>query len=147
MLDTRRWSEINAVVGQIAPGALTAATYLTEAIDMQKWRQVAFVILDGTLGASATVDFSVKASATSGGSYAALTNAKAITQFVKASNDGSIAIVEVRSSDVAKDSKRYIKGELVVGTATSGCTVLAFGTLARQVPLTSDDLAAVAQIV
>lgn len=147
MNDTRRFSERAAIVGRIPPAANAAATYLTEAIDMSKWRRVAFIVVNGTLGASATVDFSVKASATSGGSYAALTNAKAITQFVKATDDNKIAIVEVLDTDVSKDSKQFIKGEMIVGTAASGSMVIALGLDPRDVPVTSDDLSNVAQIV
>ena len=67
------FSEDWAVVGMVDPDANTAATYLTAAIDMTDWEQLAVITMVGTLGAAATVVTTVTASATSGGTYATVT--------------------------------------------------------------------------
>lgn len=142
-----RISERMAIVGVIDPDANAAGTALTAAIDMSKWGRVAFVVMTGDMGSSGTLDFSVTQSATSGGSYTALSPAKAITQLTQAgTDDNKQVILEVRAEDLT-EGMRYIKGNFVTGTATgdSGAIALAFDP--RNVPVTSDDLSTVDEIV
>lgn len=121
------WEKL-PVVEVIQPQSITAGAtgVLTGAIDMQKYSRVTAILLSGTLGASGTLDLSATASATSGGTYAALSG-KAITQMVKASNDSDVAIIEVDAGDVAAVSKRYVKFHAVAGTAAATSALVVLG--------------------
>lgn len=117
----------------IHTAAQTAATYLTSAVDMVKFRKVVFVIDLGVLGSSATVDFQITAATTSGGAYTAVAGT-AITQVLQASSGSSkYAFVEI-SADFLESTQgygyRYIKGSLIVGVATSQVAVIVFGACA-----------------
>jgi hypothetical protein len=137
-----------AVVGVIQPQAITAGAtgVLTAAIDMKDWERLIVIAQSGTLGTSGKLDVAAVASATSGGTYAALTG-KAATQLVKATDDNKIVVIEVTQDDVAKVSKRYVKINMVATTAdaTSGCVVL--GVPASYKKASDNDIAAVAEIV
>jgi hypothetical protein len=136
------------VVGVIQPQAIAfgATGVLTDAIDMQDWERLIFIASSGTLGSSGTLDVKAVASATSGGSYAALTG-KSATQLVKATDDSKIVVIEVDQTDVAKVSKRFVKFHMISGTAnaTSGGVVL--GVPASYGKGSDADLAAVAEIL
>ncbi len=125
--ESRVWEKL-PVIEVIQPQAITAGAtgVLTGAIDMTKYSRVIAVLLSGTLGASGTLDFKAVASATSGGTYAAITG-KAITQMVKASNDNDVAIIEVDAGDVAALSKQYLKFNAVAGTANATSAVVVLG--------------------
>lgn len=116
------------VVEVIQPQAIAfgATGVLTGAIDMQKYSRVMAVLMSGTLGSSGTLDMSATASATSGGSYEALTG-KEITQLVKATNDNDVIILEVDDGDLAKVEKRYLKFKVVAGTANATSALLVLG--------------------
>ncbi len=143
-----RVSDKLAVVGVIQPQAITAGAtgVLTAAIDMKDWERLICVAQSGTLGTSGTLDIAAQASATSGGTYVALTG-KSATQLVKATDDSKVVVIEVTQDDLAKVEKRYVKFNMVAGTAnaTSGCVVL--GVPASYKKASDNDLAAVAQIV
>lgn len=136
------------VIGVIQPQAITAGAtgVLTAAIDMKDWERVVCVAQSGTLGTSGTLDVAAVASATSDGTYVALTG-KSATQLVKATGDSKVVVVEVGQDDVAAVSKRYVKFHMVAGTAnaTSGCVVL--GVPASYGTGSGSDLAAVAEIL
>jgi hypothetical protein len=121
---------------------------LTGAVDLSKWRQVMFIIDSGTLGASGTLDFQVKASTTSGGTYTAIPNT-AITQLVVASNNNQYAIVSVKAESVSALGLSYafIKGSLLPGTAAANSSVTVLGEAVRFEPVTDIDATTVAQIV
>lgn len=112
----------------IQPQVITsgATGVLTGAIDMQKYSRVMAVLMSGTLGSSGTLDMSATASATSNGTYVALTG-KAITQLVKASNDNDVVVLEVDAGDLAKVEKRYLKFNVVAGTANATSALLVLG--------------------
>lgn len=136
------------VIGVIQPQAITAGAtgVLTAAIDMKDWERIICVAQSGTLGTSGTLDVAAVASATSGGTYAALTG-KSATQLVKATDDNKVVVLEVTQEDLAKVSKRYVKIHMVAGTAnaTSGCVVL--GVPSSYGKGSDGDLAAVAEIL
>lgn len=133
------------LIGQLSPASVSASTVLTASIDMSKHRRCLFIIQTGVLGASATIDFSITQSATSGGSYVAISPALAITQLVKASNDNNIAMIEIAAEQLTP-GQRFIKGNLVVGTAASIVGVIALASDDRYHPA-ADNLAAVVQVI
>jgi hypothetical protein len=147
MQTTQKAWEMLPVVGIIDPDAYTAATYLTGAIDMSKYEQVMFIVMVGTMASTSTVDFSVTESDASGGTYAAMSPAKAITQLTEAGTDSDKQVVVVVRADDLTDGKRYIKGSMVVGTAASDSGVVAIGLFPRYTPSTDIDLTTVDEIV
>lgn len=135
-----------AVIGTIDPDANTAATYLTDAIDMADYDQVAFVVMNGTL--AGTMDFKVTQATTSGGTYKDVTGA-AITQIADSpvttqSDSQQIVTVDQTALDMDNDY-RYVKGSLTCG-ATNDSAVIAIGR-AKKKPASDSDLASVSEIV
>ena len=83
---TQLFTEALAVAADgIHSASQSASEKLTGPVDLSKFRQVLFVIDSGTLGASGTLDFQVKGSNASGGTYTAISGT-AITQLVKATD-------------------------------------------------------------
>lgn len=145
---SNRLSQQLALVATIDPQSVGVGTSDSDAVDMATFRRCAFVVLTGVLGASATVDFKLRWSATSGGTYADITG-KAITQLVKASHDNSQAIVEITAEELltADATARFVKGRITVGTAASIVGVVALADTARYVPASDFDLASNVQIL
>ncbi len=142
---TEKMGERLPIVGQISPASYSAGTQLTAAIDMANVRRVAFIVQTGVLGTSATVDFKITGSATSGGTYADVTG-RSLTQIVKASGDNKLALLEVTAEQVGAQGWRYIKGSLTVGTAASIVGVIALGDGLRTSEAGEFDLAGVVEI-
>jgi hypothetical protein len=148
---TAQISEQLAVVGVIDPDAYAANTYLTGAIDMSEYRKVMFIVQVGTLGTSATIDFTIQESATSGGTYTDVggdgTATHAIAQVTQAGTDQSDTqhIIEIDASEMGA-GMRYLKGELVVGTAASDAAVLAVAAPTRYQPVAHMDSVTVAEV-
>lgn len=141
---TSKFSERWGIVGVINPGAQTAAEKLTAAIDTSLYHDLVAVVASGTMGTSATIDATFKASATSGGTYAAITG-KSITQLVKASHDNKQVLVNLRCDEIPSQ-KRYVKFSMTPGTATSDAAVLVLGR-PRYAPATDGDLSSVVEAV
>jgi hypothetical protein len=138
-----------ALVGQIAPASFSAGTTEISAIDMSYFRRIMFVIQCGVL-TSATVDFKVKACATSGGTYVDVAGPLSITQITTSTK---IAELEVKdetlaaASSTAGVSYRFVGGRLTVGGTSALVAVTVWGSVARSKPLTPQNLAAVTQVV
>jgi hypothetical protein len=143
---TERLSEKLAVVACIDPDAYTATTYASDNVDMKYHRRVMFIVQAGDLGASATIDFKVQASADGSTGWADL-DGKAITQLTQAgTDDNKQAIVEVTAEGLPA-GKRYLRGYLTVGTATSDAGVIALADVSRYEPGNAFDLDSVDEIV
>lgn len=141
-------SENVAVLATIDPDAYGTGDQTTDVIDMRYWREVMFVVMAGTLGSSATLDFVVAGSAVVGMTSSATITGKSITQLTEAGTDSDKqAIIRVSAEEVAAQGFRYIQGTLSVGTATSDAGVIAIGTHARYNPASDFDLASVDEIV
>lgn len=142
---TERLSEQLAIVGTIDPGAYTEAAYSTDTVDMRYHRRALFIVMAGTLGSSATLDFKVQESADDS-NWSDLTG-KSITQLTQAGTDSDKqAIVEVAAEEITS-TKRYIKGVMTVGTATSDCGVIVLADCTRYNPANAYDLSSVDEIV
>lgn len=143
-LTTKQYEEYS-VVGIIDPDAYTAGEQLTAAIDMSKWADIMAIVMAGDLGTNATLDGAFKASATSGGTYAAIT-AKAITQLTEAGTDSNKqAIIHLRGDEMPA-GKTWVKLSMTVGTATSDAGAIVLGRPFVK-PATLSDLAAVDEVV
>lgn len=136
----QRMFESLAVVATAGPVSQAAGTLDTDVIDMQRWQRVLFIFQTGVLTATNTTDFAIFASATSGGTYAAVAG-KAITQLLAAGGNGRCAMVEIDAKDLLALGKRYIKGRVTVATAAGLVSVIALGTNNRSEPYaaTEDD--------
>lgn len=134
-----------AVVAAIDPDAYATGTQGTDSIDMLYRDRVAFIVMAGTLGTNATIDFKVQESA-DGSTWSDLSG-KAITQLTDAgTDDDKQAIVEV-AADEMSSGKRYLRGVLTVGTAASDAAVIAVAGDHRYEPASDYDLASVDEIV
>lgn len=140
---TNKVTEETAIVATITPASNSAATYLTGAVDMSLYRRVVFVFHGGAISGGATVDFKLRSSATSGGTYADITG-KAITQITSGSEN--IAQIEVTMADLAA-GHRYVKGSLTIGTAAHVCGVKAYARIGRNKPESAGNVATVVQTV
>ncbi len=131
----------------IDPDAYTTGTQ-TATVDMKLHRRVMFIVMAGTLGSSATIDFLVYGSAFSNMASAGAITGKAITQLTQAGTDSDKqAIVEVTAEEVAAQGYRYIRGSLLIGTQTSDAGVVALADYSRYTPASENDLASVDEIV
>lgn len=140
-----RLSESLAVVATIDPDAYDTGTQGTDSVDMRYHNRVMFIVMVGTLGTSGTVDFKVQESA-DGSTWSDLSG-KAITQLTDAgTDDDKQAIVEVAASEMGA-GKRYLRGVLTIGTATSDAAVIAIAGQDRYPPASDYDLSSVDEIV
>jgi hypothetical protein len=108
---------------------------------------VLFIVDAGTLGASATLDFQVKGSSTSGGTYTAISGTS-ITQLTQAGSGSSkYALVEIRVEQLAALNLGYnfLKGSLTIGTAASGAAVIVLADVSRFEPASAYNATSVAQ--
>ncbi len=140
-------SERIAVVGTVDPQTVANAAVLTDAVDMALWHEVIFVLALGDMAAE-TIDFGIYESATSGGSYTAISN-KAATQLAAhaSNNDNKQIVISVKASQLSA-GMRYIKGRAITGNSTGGpACILALGLKPRYGPGSDDDLSSVVQIV
>ncbi|WP_422929196.1 hypothetical protein [Singulisphaera sp. PoT] len=146
MSTTQLLTEALAVAADgLHASAVSVGTGTTGAIDLGTFGQVLFVIDTGTLGASATVDFAVVGSSTSGGSYSAISGTS-ITQ-INASGKYALVLVTAEKIQSLGTGIRYIKGQVTVGTATSTVSILALGVLTDYEPASANNPAAVVQTV
>src|SRR5205807_4949976 len=102
-MQTEQMSQGLAVVGYIAPISHSVATDVTITnIDMKLYKRILVILQNGVMGASGTHDMKLRESKTSGGTYQDITSA-AITQLVKASDDGHIACIEIRDDQRSEE--------------------------------------------
>ena len=139
----RRFADEWAIVATIDPDAHTTGEKLSDEIDMGDYYEIAAVLLLGDLGSSATIDFALQGSTTSGGTYADITG-KIATQLTQAgTDDDKQVIIHLRADE---QTRRYVKAAIDVGTATSDCGAVVFGR-PRTLPGTDSDLATVDEVL
>ena len=143
-----RLSQALALVDCIDPDAYTTGTQDGDIIDMSKHARVVFIVMAGTLGSSATLNFAVWGSAASTMTSQALITGKSITALTQAGTDSDKqAIVEVTAEEVGAQGYRYIQGTLTIGVATSDAGVVTLADHSRYAPASESDLASVDEIV
>lgn len=133
-----------AVVSQIVPLLRDNLTDVRgDAIDMSLFSEVMCVFQMGVT--DITMDFNVKESATSGGTYTLVTGKSATQQ--AATDDNEIVIISVKAEELS-NGMRYLKPEMDIGDGVAGantsCIVLG---KAVYKPATGHDLSGVAQVV
>ena len=144
----QRLSEALAIVDCIDPDVYTTGDYTGDVVDMQLHRRVMFIVMAGTLGSSAKIDFLVYGSTASNMASPGALTGKAITQLTQASTDSDKqAVVEVTAEEVIAQGYRYIRGTMTVTTATSDAGVLTLADFSRYSPASEYDLSSVDEIV
>lgn len=142
-----RMSERDAIVACIDPDAYGTGSYAGDVIDMLYFERVIFVVMVGTLGALAVVNFAVQESILTGGAYAAMSPAKAITALTQAgTDDDKQAVVEVKADELTP-GYRFLRGVLTITINTADAGVVALADTARWKPASNWDLASVDEIV
>jgi hypothetical protein len=122
--------EVTANLAEILPVAQTAGTVLSASFTMAEFRHVVAEILVGTPGSGGTVNAQFLASATSGGTYAAVPGT-AIAQVSAA----GIARIEMRGDRVnALGVGPYFKLQVVVAVATTPIAATVTGADCRTQP-------------
>ncbi|KKL46550.1 hypothetical protein LCGC14_2344430 [marine sediment metagenome] len=144
-------SEVAAVLATIDPDANSNATYLSDAIDMSRFDAILAVILVGTMAGTSTINASFTQATASGGTYKAISPAKAMTalsQAVSPDDSDKQVLMNLRAEELDIDhGYRYVKLSLVVGVAESDCGAVVLGFGSRFGPAYDNDLASVAEIV
>jgi hypothetical protein len=133
-----------AIVGTIDPQTGNGGEYLSDEVDMSKFHEVMALVVIGDIGSSGTVDGSLQAASTSGGSYSAITG-KSITQLTASgSDDNKQVVINCRGDETG--GKRYVK----LGITCSAHNSLICGVIlarGRIQPSSDDDLASVDEIL
>lgn len=141
-------AESFGVVGCIDPDAYATGATNDDVVDMRYFEEVMYVVMAGTLGSSATIDFAVYGDTASNGAFSTLITGKSITQLTEAGTESDKqAIVRVTAEEVAAQGLRYLRGKLTVGAATSDCGVVTLASPSAYEPVTAYDLSSVSEVV
>jgi len=141
-------SEMVAVLLSHSPQSQAVGTVNTSSVDVSKFHTIMAVLQTGTLGASATVDFSLQQALDTSGTSNKGIGGKAITQIVKASGDDKQAIINLRVSDLDVEGKfNCVRMKIIVGTAASLVSAQLYGIGPRMAPASDSNPATVVQVV
>jgi hypothetical protein len=103
---------------KIAPISQGAGTVTTGWLSMQTVDEILAVISCGVLGASATVDAKLQQATDAAGTGVKDVTSKAITQLVKATDDGKSAQINCRSDEL-DNNFAFVRLSVTVGAAAS----------------------------
>lgn len=143
-----RPSEFIAFLTGISPQSLAAGTLNGSWVDMANIGQILAILRTGTLGASATVDFSLQQAQDSSGTGAKNIAGKAVTQIVKATGDDKTAMINLRSTELDTEGGfRFMRLKIIVGTAASLVSASLLGTSTRYKPADAFNDSSVVQVV
>ena len=138
-----------AIVGTIDPTAITtAATHWFDAVDMDVFEKVAFIVQTNTVAANTTMVLTAygdAASATGGMSVAVATS----TTLSGTAHSDSQIWIEVDTEDMNPDGRdRYCRAKVVVGGTAGTATFsgLALAGHCRYQPASANDLTTVVEI-
>lgn len=141
-------SEIVALLQSHSPQSQAAGTVNTNCVSVAGFHTIMAVLETGTLGASATVDFSLQQATDTSATGVKNITGKAITQIVKASGDDKQAIINLRVSDLdVEGGFDCVRMKITVGTATSAVAAQLFGIGPRMAPASDSNPASVVQVV
>jgi hypothetical protein len=144
------FAEACSVLGYIVPAHATAATYTSGWVDVSLFQKFGAIITVGTLGASATLTAKLEQATSSGGAGVKDITGKAISGLTQTPTDNSTSqqIINCRSDELdVANGFRYVRINVVVGTATSDFGALLMGLDCKYGPATDHDNATVTQSV
>lgn len=146
-------SERLHIVATIDPDNYAASTYASDVWDMQKYRQAMVICMSGAVAATGTLDWKLKESATSNGTFTTYTGKGTATAHSTTYTD-SQSIINISSKELAATTitgARWCKLHMTVGTTTvfAGAIVLASESRFREpwTTISYADLATVIEIV
>jgi hypothetical protein len=143
-------SERAAVIAVIDPDVTAASTVTSAYVGMDLFNQVMAVVMAGTLGSSATLDFKLVQATDSSGTSSKDITGKAITQLTQGGTDNSDdqAIINCRAEELDVDNGfSHVAMTMTVGTATSDAGAILLGMASRFAPASDNDVASVQEIV
>lgn len=114
----------------------------SDEIDMSKWSEVMIIIALGVLNDSATNTVTVKDSATSGGSFTAISGK---SQAIVGTDDAKQFIISVKAEEM-NSGARYLKVTQNNSAHSQLMAIIVLGR-ARYKPATDDDLSSVQTVV
>lgn len=141
-------SDESAIIGVISPVSQGVGSAVTGWIDISNFNAFQSLVSVGVLGTAATVDAKIQQANTSAGGAAKDITGKAITQLVKATDDGKIGLIDVFASELdINNGFRWIQLSITVAAAASlvSCTVR--GVHSRYNPASDANIAAVKSII
>lgn len=141
-------SEAAAIVATVDPDALAVGAISSDYVNMANFDQVLALVMAGVLGAAATLDAKLEQAQDSSGTGVKDITGKAITQLVKATDDGKQAIINCRAQELdINNGFSFVRLTMTVGAAISdgGGAILGMGP--RYGPASDNDLASVAEII
>ena len=140
-------SERAAIIATVDPQTVANSEQLSDAVDMLKWGEILAILLTGNMAAE-TIDFELQASATSGGTYAAITGKQATQLAAHATNNDNVQLAINLKAEEMPTGKRYVKARAITGGATGGpAAVVVLGMRPKYAPGSDDDLASVKEIL
>lgn len=141
-------SERAAVVAVIDPDANAAGALTSSWVDMSQYRSVMAILQSGTLGTSGTLDFKLQQATDSSGTGNKDITGKAITQFVKASNDDDQAIINCKSEELdVQNDFAFVAMVHTMAVATGDSSAIMLGFDPVHHPANLNDLASVQEII
>ena len=141
-------SEVAAVIGTVDPDVLTAAAHTSDYVSAADFESIMAIVMAGVLGTAATVDAKLVQATDSSGTGSKDITGKAITQLVKATDDGKQAIINCRAEELdLVNNFTHVALTITVGTASSDGAGILLGLNPRMAPASDNDLADVAEIV
>jgi hypothetical protein len=148
MLASLRPSQNIAILATLAPASQAAGTYTTGWIAAAQFEAFLAVVQNGVLGASATIDAKMQQAQDSGGTGAKDITVTAMTQNVKATDDGKVNLINLLQRDLdLSNGFGYLRLSITVGTAASLVGGLILGVNERYAPAASNNASAVKQVV
>lgn len=142
-------SEAAAVAATIDPDAYTAGTYVSDYVDVSKFRRLMAVVMAGDLGTNATLDAKLRQATDASGTGVKDISGKAITQLTQAGSDSDKqAVINLDQSELdIANGFAFVCLSMTVATATSDAGGLIMGFDAAIEPASDNDLSSVDEIV
>lgn len=148
MFPNAKISEQLAVLAAIDPVSQGVGTISTGWISAANFERFQATIQTGVLGAAATVNAKIQQATSAAGAGAKDVTGKAITQIVKATGDNKQAVINLRANELdINNGFAYFNVSITVGAAASLVAARVDGGVARNLPASALNQAAVVEIV
>lgn len=139
------FSERAALVATIDPGSQSTGEHTSAAVAVRDFHRLAFILLTGTLGTSATVDAKLQQSPNGSSGWTDIPD-KALTQLTEAGSGSNVqAILECRADEL-DEGNTHVRALVTVGTAASHLALAAFGIDPRFEPAEAAALASLVEV-
>ena len=148
MFPNAKISELIAVIATIDPVSQGVGAVATGWISAANFERFQATIQTGVLGTAATVDAKIQQATSVAGAGAKDVTGKAITQIVKATGDNKQAIIGLHASELdVNNGFSFFNVTITVGAAASLVSASVVGGMAKNLPASALNQAAVAQVI